>query len=225
MSRIPVCGKYAGPARHFVHSKVMAWAGVDRAVRTVEHHELPGPLADWRALREEIHRDVCARGYDAERGYFTQAYGSDQLDAALLLLPRVGFLPYRDARIVGTIEAVRDQLSQDGLLLRYHPQDSDDGLPGGEGAFLACSFWLVDALSGIGRRDDAIELFERLLSLRNDVGMLSEECDPTAGRQLGNTPQAFSLVGLINSARQLSGHHTVTSAGGRDQRLTVDPVC
>lgn len=208
-----------GAARHFVHSKVMAWAGVDRAVRTVEHHHLPGPLFEWRALRDEIHRDVCAHGYSAELGHFTQSYGSDELDAALLLLPRVGFLPYRDPRVVGTVDAIRDQLTRDGLVLRYRPQHSDDGLPGGEGAFLACSFWLVDALCSIGRRDDATTLFERLLHVRNDVGLISEEYDPRAQRQLGNTPQAFSLVGLINSARQLSGHHTTTSARGGRQHL------
>jgi GH15 family glucan-1,4-alpha-glucosidase len=211
-----------GPARHFVHSKVMAWAGVDRAVRTVENHHLPGPLSRWRALRDEIHDDVCTHGYNAEIGSFTQSYGSDHLDAALLLLPRVGFLPYDDPRIVGTVEAVRADLGCDGLLLRYHPQKSDDGLPGGEGVFLACSFWLVDALCGIGRTDDATALYERLLLLRNDVGMLSEEYDPDSHRHLGNTPQAFSLVGLINSARQLSGHHTTTSAHHRDRRRGSD---
>lgn len=211
-----------GPARHFVHSKVMAWAGVDRAVRTVQHHHLPGPLRRWQALRAKIHDDICTRGYNAERGSFTQSYGSDHLDAALLLLPRVGFLPYDDPRIVGTIEAVRDELSCDGLLLRYHPEKSDDGLPGGEGVFLACSFWLVDALCGIGRADEATELYERLLRLRNDVGMLSEEYDLKAQRHLGNTPQAFSLVGLINSARQLSGHYTTTSARGGQQHLYPD---
>jgi GH15 family glucan-1,4-alpha-glucosidase len=208
-----------GPARQFVHSKVMAWAGVDRAVRTVEHHHLAGPLFQWRALRDEIHRDVCANGYNAARGCFTQSYGSDDLDASLLLLPRVGFLPWSDRRVVATVKAIKDELSWNGLLLRYHPEKSDDGLPGGEGAFLACTFWLVDALYGIGEREQATALFERLLRLRNDVGMLSEEYDPDAGRQLGNTPQAFSLVGLINSARQLSGHRTTTNARSRQQHL------
>ena len=208
-----------GPARHFVHSKVMAWAGVDRAVRTVERHHLPGPLFEWRALRDQIHDDVCSHGYDADRNCFTQSYGSTELDDALLLLPRVGFLPYGDHRVVGTVEAVQRDLTRDGLLLRYDPQASDDGLPGDEGAFVACSFWLVDALCGIGRRDEAIALFERLLGLRNDVGMLSEEYDTTTGRQLGNTPQAFSLVGLINSARQFDGHHTTTSLPRHRQRL------
>ena len=211
-----------GPARQFVHSKVMAWAGVDRAVRTVENHGLPGPLDTWKALREEIHHEVCANGYDAQRHTFTQSYGSDELDAALLLLPRVGFLPWDDPRIIGTVDAVDAELGHDGLLLRYHPQKSDDGLPGDEGVFLACSFWLVDALCGIGRNKHATNLFERLLGLRNDVGLLSEEYDPHTARHLGNTPQAFSLVGLINSARQLSGHHTTTSARSKQQHLHPD---
>lgn len=197
-----------GPQRHFVHSKVMAWAGVDRAVRTVEKHGLPGPLDTWRNLRDTIHREVCERGFDSVRNTFTQSYDSHELDAALLLLPRVGFLAWDDPRIVGTVDAVQDQLCRDGFVLRYRPQHSDDGLPGTEGAFLACSFWLADALSGIGRADAATDLFERLLSLRNDVGMLSEEYDTESGQQVGNTPQAFSLVGLINTARQLSGHST-----------------
>jgi GH15 family glucan-1,4-alpha-glucosidase len=211
-----------GPARHFVHSKVMAWAGVDRAVRTVRHHGLAGPLDEWRALRDRIHADVCTNGYDAERQTFVQSYGSDQLDAALLLLPRVGFLPWRDPRIVGTVRAVQRELCADGFVLRYRPQDSNDGLPGQEGAFLACSFWLADALCGIGRTAEATRLFKRLLTLRNDVGLLSEEYDTVAQRQVGNTPQAFSLVGLINTARQLSGQHTDTSARRHEQNLHSD---
>ena len=193
--------------RHFVHSKVMAWVGVDAAVRAVEHHGLRGPVDRWRALREEIHADVCAKGYDPERGTFTQSYGSRGLDAALLLIPRFGFLGWDDPRVIGTVEAVQRELSEDGLLLRYRPEgvDTDDGLPGHEGAFLACSFWLVDALTGIGRRVEAEILFERLLGLRNDLGLLSEEYDTRAGRQLGNVPQAFSHVGLVNAARHLSG--------------------
>jgi GH15 family glucan-1,4-alpha-glucosidase len=196
-----------GPRRHFVHSKVMAWAGMDRAVQAVERFHLDGPVDDWRRLRQDIHDDVCTHGYDADRGTFTQFYGSTGLDAALLLLPRVGFLEPDDPRIVGTVEAVQRELDHDGLLLRYRP-DADggvDGLPGQEGAFLACSFWLVDALSMIGRQDQARQRFERLLGLRNDLGLLSEEYDVRAGRQLGNTPQAFSHVGLVNSACQLAG--------------------
>ncbi|OBG84334.1 glucoamylase [Mycobacterium sp. E802] len=208
-----------GPRRQFVHSKVMAWAGVDRAVRTVVNHKLDGPVDRWRALRDEIHRDVCAHGYDADRNTFTQSYGAPDLDASLLLIGRVGFLPWDDPRVIGTVEAVREELCHDGFVLRYHPQKADDGLPGGEGVFLACSFWLADALAGIGRTDEATELFERLLTLRNDVGLLSEEYDTVAHRQIGNTPQAFSLVGLINTARHLSGHRTTTSARGHEQHV------
>ncbi|WP_346619878.1 glycoside hydrolase family 15 protein [Blastococcus montanus] len=201
--------------RHFVHSKVMAWAGVDSAVRAVEQQGLDGPVDRWRALRSEIHADVCAKGYDAERGTFTQYYGSRGLDAALLLIPRFGFLGWDDPRVIGTVEAVRRQLDEDGLLLRYRPEaeDTDDGLPGAEGAFLACSFWLVDALNGTGRRTEATRSFERLLGLRNDLGLLSEEYDPRAGRQLGNVPQAFSHVGLVNAARHLSGTHPAEQPG------------
>ncbi|MBU9764020.1 glycoside hydrolase family 15 protein [Mycobacterium sp. TNTM28] len=208
-----------GPRRQFVHSKIMAWAGVDRAVRTVVNHHLDGPVDRWRALRDEIHRDVCTNGYDADRNTFTQSYGAPDLDAALLLIGRVGFLPWEDPRVIGTVEAVRAELCHHGFVLRYHPQKTDDGLPGGEGVFLACSFWLADALAGIGRTDEATELFERLLALRNDVGLLSEEYDAAAHRQIGNTPQAFSLVGLINTARHLSGHRTATSARGHEQHV------
>ncbi|MGC9540520.1 glycoside hydrolase family 15 protein [Streptomyces sp. UG1] len=207
-----------GPRRHFVHSKVMAWAAADRAVDTVLHHGLPGPVDHWRTLRDTIHAEVCAHGYDAERGTFTQFYGSRGLDAALLLLPRVGFLPWEDSRIHGTVEAVQRELCEDGLLLRYHPESDGgvDALPGTEGTFLACTFWLADALHGIGRSDQARAVFEHLLSLRNDVGLLSEEYDPRAHRQLGNTPQAFSLVGLVNTARSLSGIPTKTAHSGAE---------
>jgi len=196
-----------GPRRPFVHSKVMAWAGVDRAVQAVERYGLDGPVDRWRRLRQEIHDDVCAKGFDADRGTFTQFYGSRGLDAALLLIPRVGFLDWGDQRVIGTIEAVQRELTQDGFVLRYRP-DADggvDGLPGREGAFLACSFWLADALHGIGRREESERLFTRLLGLRNDLGLLSEEYDPHTRRQVGNTPQAFSHVGLVNTARHLSG--------------------
>ncbi|MDT0309530.1 glycoside hydrolase family 15 protein [Streptomyces sp. DSM 44917] len=196
-----------GERRHFVHSKVMAWAGLDRAVHAVRHQGMPGPADRWAALRDHIHDEVCAQGYDPERNTFTQFYGSRGLDAALLLLPRVGFLPWEDLRMRGTVEAVRRELAVDGLLVRYRP-DADggvDGLPGDEGAFLACTFWLADALHGTGRTAEARALFERLLGLRNDVGLLSEEYDTALGRQIGNTPQAFSMVGLVNTARNLSG--------------------
>ena len=196
-----------GPRRPFVHSKVMAWAGVDRAVQAVERFGLDGPVDRWRRLRQEIHDDVCTKGYDADRNTFTQFYGSRGLDAALLLIPRVGFLEWGDPRVIGTVEAVRRELTEHGFLLRYRPDADDgvDGLPGGEGAFLACSFWLVDALAGIHRAGEAEALFTRLLGLRNDLGLLSEEYDVAAGRQVGNTPQAFSLVGIVNAARHLSG--------------------
>ncbi len=194
-----------GPRRHFVHSKVMAWVGFDRAVSTVDAHGLGGPVDRWRAARAEVHAEVCAKGFDPDRNTFTQFYGSHQLDAALLLIPRVGFLPWHDPRVLGTIDAVRRDLNHHGFLLRYRTDANDvDGLAGPEGAFLACTFWLVDALHGVGRAAEATELFEQLLSLRNDVGLLSEQYDPVARRQLGNTPQAFSLVGLVNSARRLN---------------------
>jgi GH15 family glucan-1,4-alpha-glucosidase len=194
-----------GPRRHFTHSKVMAWVAADRMVKGVRGSGLPGPVDRWAALASTIHAEVMTRGYNAELNTFVQSYDSTDLDASLLLIPRVGFLPPDDRRVIGTIEAIQRDLTEDGFVLRYRSQNSDDGLPGGEGVFLACSFWLVDALHGAGRKDEAVLLFERLLSLRNDVGLLSEEWDPVANRQLGNTPQAFSHFALINSALQL--HH------------------
>ncbi|MDG9713845.1 glycoside hydrolase family 15 protein [Streptomyces sp. DH10] len=199
-----------GGRRQFVHSKVMVWVAADRAVRTLERHpELDGDLDGWRALRDEVHREVCDKGYDPERNTFTQSYGSRELDAALLLIPRVGFLPPDDPRVIGTIDAVRKELDHGGLLHRYSPTDSDqaeiDGLPGSEGTFLVCSFWLADALHMTGRTQEARELFERLVGLANDVGLLSEEFDPVTGRQLGNFPQAFSHIGLVNTAMALFG--------------------
>lgn len=199
----------------------MAWAGVDRAVHTVEAHGLDGPVDDWRRLRDRVHEEVCQKGYDADRGTFTQFYGSRGLDSALLLLPRVGFLPWDDERVLGTLNAVQRDLSHHGFLRRYDPEadGGTDGLSGSEGAFLACTFWLADALHGAGRDEEAEAVFERLVALRNDVGLLSEEYDPEAGRQLGNTPQGYSLVGLVNTARHLSGHHTRTSDDRRQQDL------
>jgi GH15 family glucan-1,4-alpha-glucosidase len=190
-------------------------------INAVERFGRPGPVDRWRALRARIHADVLDHGFDADRGTFTQSYGSRALDAATLLIPRVGFLPFTDPRVVGTVEAIRRDLCRDGLLLRYdHPDRPDsaaessiDGLPGGEGAFLACSFWLAEALDGVGRHDEAVALFERLAGLANDVGLLSEEYDPTTGRHLGNTPQAFSHVGLVNAARHLSGGSAPSAAG------------
>ncbi|MEU9300796.1 glycoside hydrolase family 15 protein [Streptomyces sp. NPDC048269] len=204
-----------GPRRHFVHSKVMAWVAADRAVRTLERDPLmAGELDRWRAIRDEVHRDVCEKGYDPERGTFTQYYGSSELDAATLLIPRVGFLPPDDPRVIGTVDAVREELGRSGLVRRYTTEGpSVDGLPGDEGAFLACSFWLADALYMTGREKEARTLFERLLTVCNDVGLLAEEYDPIAGRQLGNFPQAFSHVGLINTALTLARGEAVSVGG------------
>ena len=194
-----------GPRRRFTHSKVMAWVAADRAVRAVESG-LEGDATRWRRLAADIHEEVCREGYDAARGTFTQYYGSAALDASLLLIPKVGFLPASDPRVAGTVDAVRRELCRDGLVLRYVPdEDAADGLPPGEGAFLPCSFWLVDDLALLGRREEAHELFERLLSLRNDVGLLSEEYDVASGRLVGNFPQAFSHLALVASARSLPG--------------------
>jgi GH15 family glucan-1,4-alpha-glucosidase len=171
--------------------------------RSVREYGLPGPAGRWERLRDRIHHDVMRHGFDAERNTFTQAYGSAALDASLLLIPRVGFLPATDPRVMGTIAAIRHELSDGGLIRRYQTGQTDDGVKGSEGLFVACSFWLVDALHASGQLRDATELFERLLGLRNDVGLLSEEWDPAAQRQLGNTPQAFSHFALVISALQL----------------------
>ncbi|MFG2781867.1 glycoside hydrolase family 15 protein [Streptomyces prunicolor] len=197
-----------GPRRHFVHSKVMAWVAVDRTIKLIESGDADGPLEKWRELRDDIHRDVCERGYDKERNTFTQSYGSKELDASLLLIPQMGFLPPDDKRVIGTIEAIQRELSTpDGFILRYPTSGTDegvDGLPGDEGAFLACSFWMADDLAMIGRVDEARKLFEKLLSLRNDLGLLAEEWDPRLQRQVGNFPQAFSHVPLIDTALRLT---------------------
>jgi len=196
-----------GGRRHFVHSKVMVWVAADRAVRALEENpKLRGDLDGWRALRDEVHREVCEKGFDPERNTFTQSYGSRELDAALLLVPRVGFLPPDDPRVVGTVDAIREELGHGGLVRRYSTDGTPvDGLSGDEGTFLACSFWLADALHMTGRQKEARELFERLVGLANDVGLLAEEYDPVAHRQLGNFPQAFSHVGLVNTALALFG--------------------
>ncbi|MFI8854889.1 glycoside hydrolase family 15 protein [Streptomyces sp. NPDC053499] len=203
-----------GPRRHFVHSKVMAWVAVDRTVKLIESGDVDGPLERWRNLRDEIHRQVCEKGYDKERNTFTQSYGSKELDASLLLIPQMGFLPPDDKRVIGTIEAIQRELTtEDGFVLRY-PTSSEagadgaaenvDGLAGEEGAFLACSFWLADDLAMIGRVDEARKLFEKLLALRNEVGLLAEEWDSARQRQVGNFPQAFSHVPLIDTALRLT---------------------
>ncbi|OKJ71059.1 glycoside hydrolase family 15 protein [Streptomyces sp. CB02460] len=195
-----------GQRRHFVHSKVMAWVAADRAVRSLEEDpSLAGDADRWRAMRDAVHREVCEKGYDPVRNTFTQSYGSRELDAATLLIPRTGFLPPDDPRVIGTVDAVREELGSGGLVRRYSTDGgSIDGLPGGEGAFLACSFWLADALRMTGRAEEATELFERLLALRNDVGLLAEEYDTAGGRQLGNFPQAFSHIGLVGTAVALA---------------------
>ncbi len=202
-----------GPRRHFTHSKVMAWVAIDRAIKTIEESGAEGPLDRWKQVRQEIHDQVCEEGFNADKGSFTQYYGSDQLDASLLMIPLVGFLPATDPRVKGTIEAVERELLDGGFVLRYRTADTGDvdGLTGREGAFLACSFWLADCLAMIGRTDDARQMFDRLLALRNDLGLLSEEYDAVAGRLVGNFPQAFSHVSLVNSAAKLSGHGKPTA--------------
>jgi len=208
-----------GPRRHFTHSKVLAWVAFDRAVQTVESVGLSGPGERWRRLRADIHEEVCREGFHSGLNSFTQSYGTDELDAATLLIPLVGFLPADDPRVLGTIDAIQKHLTRDGFVERYRTQERNDvdGLSGGEGVFLPCSFWLVDALQLAGRRADAEALFERLLSLRNDLGLLSEEYDPDEKRLLGNFPQAFTHVGLVNSAYNLSHHR-----GPMDQRSGAD---
>jgi GH15 family glucan-1,4-alpha-glucosidase len=196
-----------GPERRYTHSAVMAWVAVDRGVKAVENFSLAGPADRWRALRAQIHADICRHGYDAERNSFVQYFGGKSVDAALLLLPQVGFLPPSDPRVAGTVAAIQRELIADGFVRRYITDPKVDGLPPGEGVFLACSFWLADNLVLLGRNDEAEALFERLLAIRNDVGLLAEEYDPRARRLLGNFPQAFSHVGLINTAHNLSLAH------------------
>jgi GH15 family glucan-1,4-alpha-glucosidase len=194
-----------GPRRQFTHSKVMAWVGVDRAVKAVERSRLNSPLDRWRALRAAIHADVCRHGFNPARNSFVQYYGAETLDAATLLIPLVGFLPPDDARVIGTVEAIRRELSVDGLVQRYSTEHNPiDGLPAGEGAFLPCTFWLVDNLVMMGRYAEARSIFENVIGLRNDVGLLAEEYDLRNQRQLGNFPQAFTHVFLINSAHNLT---------------------
>jgi GH15 family glucan-1,4-alpha-glucosidase len=195
-----------GPPRSFTHSKVMAWVALDRAIEAVERHGLAGEVDRWRTVRREIHETVCAHGYHAGRAAFTQEFGSDRLDASLLMMPLVGFLPIDDERVAGTVEAIRKELTHEGLVHRYHPRRSADvdGLPPGEGTFLPCSFWLVDCLCLANRHDEARVLFEQLLALRTPLGLLSEEYDSHARRLVGNFPQAFSHVALVNSAHNLA---------------------
>jgi GH15 family glucan-1,4-alpha-glucosidase len=192
-----------GGRRPFTYSKVMAWVAFDRSIKAVEQFGLQGPVQQWRAMRQKIHEEVCREAYNADIGAFVQSYGSRELDASVLLMPLVGFLPPTDPRVRSTIEAVEKGLMADGFVLRYRTEAGHDGLPGNEGAFLACSFWLADNLVLIGRREDAQRLYERLLSLRNDVGLLSEEYDPRERRLIGNFPQALSHIALVNTAHNL----------------------
>jgi GH15 family glucan-1,4-alpha-glucosidase len=192
-----------GPPQHFTYSKVMAWVAVDRCIRSAEMFGIAAPIAHWRRLREKMHRQICKEGFDRERGCFVQAYGSRALDASLLLLPTLGFLPADDPRYRGTIDAIERELMVEGFVRRYDPGRTDDGLGGGEGVFLACSFWLADAYAMTGRVDEAKSLFGRLLSLRNELGLLAEEYDPQHGCMLGNFPQAYSHVALIETAKRL----------------------
>jgi len=212
-----------GGPQHFTYSKAMAWVAFDRSIKSAEKYQLAGPLDRWREIRDRIHNDVCARGFDSELCSFVRAYGTKELDASLLLLPSIGFLPPDDPRILGTVEAIERDLMTDGLVKRYDTEKSDDGLPAGEGVFLACSFWLVDAYVMIGRRDDAERLFERLLTLRNDLGLLSEQYEPRARRLVGNFPQAFSHLALVNSASNL-GHAEKPAEQRADVRVAENPL-
>jgi GH15 family glucan-1,4-alpha-glucosidase len=193
-----------GPRRDFTHSKVMAWVAFDRAVKVVEKFKMEGPVERWRQVRDTIHREVCAKGFNRDVNAFVQYYGGKNLDAALLMVPLVGFLPPDDPRVTGTVEAIQRHLMQDGFVLRYSPDPKVDGLPAGEGAFLPCTFWLADALYMQGRKEEAETIFRRLLGLCNDVGLISEEYDRKAKRLVGNFPQAFTHVALINTAMNLS---------------------
>jgi GH15 family glucan-1,4-alpha-glucosidase len=206
-----------GPQRHYTYSKVMAWVVFDRAVRIAEQYDLEAPLDRWKQIRDEIHREVCERGYDSERRTFTQYYGSKELDASVLNIPLVGFLPATDERVTGTIDAVWRELGRDGFVSRYSTAETDDGLSGDEGQFLACSFWLVSALAENGRAEEARTLFERLLGLTNDLGLLAEEYDVARQRQIGNFPQAFSHLALIVAARDISSAESVHKRFERDE--------
>ncbi len=200
-------------AKHFTHSKLMAWVAYDRAVKGIEDFGLSGPLKEWKAEREKIRKEILENGWSEKRNSFVQSYRGHALDSALLMIPIVGFLPPDDPRVASTVDAIKSDLMEDGFLLRYRQEDLEDGVEGEEAAFIVCTFWLADALSIIGRREEAEEIFERLLLLRNDLGLLAEEYDPRAKRQLGNFPQAFSHVGLVNTANNL-----ISNAGPAKQR-------
>lgn len=210
-----------GGRQHFTHSKVMSWVALDRAVKSAEHFGVEGPIDRWKALRTRIFDEVCTKAFDRGLNSFVQSYGSRQLDASLLLMPLVGFLPPEDPRVRGTVSAIEQRLMVEGLVLRYDTAKTDDGLPPGEGAFLACSFWLADNYVLLGRLDDARKLFERLLALRNDLGLLAEQYDPRAQRQLGNFPQAFSHVALVDTALNLTRAELANVSGPAEQRAAV----
>jgi GH15 family glucan-1,4-alpha-glucosidase len=214
-----------GPRRHFTHSKVMAWVAFDRAIKDAEQDGLEGPIARWREVREAIHAQVCEKGFDSRRNSFVQSYESAYLDASLLLIPQVGFLPAEDPRVLGTIAAIERDLVAGGLVLRYSTATQVDGLPAGEGTFLPCSFWLADCYLLTGRREEGRALFERLLALSNDVGLFAEEYDPRAKRMLGNFPQALTHMALVNTARLLSmPEHAARGAGARGERPSAAAV-
>ncbi len=204
-----------GPKRHFVHSKMMAWVAVDRVIKSAELGRFQGDVARWKKLRAAIHEQVCRQGFDADLNSFVQYYGSKHLDASILMMPLVGFLPPEDERVIGTVKAIETHLMENGFVGRYTQDPAVDGMPHGEATFLPCSFWLADNYELQGRHGDAVRMFERLLEIRNDVGLLSEEYDPVAKRQLGNFPQAFTHVGLVNTAFNLTHRATQPAAGGR----------
>jgi GH15 family glucan-1,4-alpha-glucosidase len=206
-----------GPPLHFVYSKVMAWVAFDRAIKAIERYGLPGPVDEWRATRTRVHAEICEHGFDKERNTFRSAYGETTLDASLLLMAQVGFIAPKDPRYIGTIDAIERSLLVDGFVKRYNTHETDDGLTPGEGAFLACSFWLADAYVSVGRQGDADKMLKRLLSIRNDLGLLAEEYDTVNGRLIGNFPQAFSHVGLINTCFNLTRAHRPA-----EQRARVD---
>ncbi|KAF1028551.1 MAG: Trehalase [Burkholderia plantarii] len=210
-----------GGRKHFTFSKIMAWVAFDRAIKSAEQFRLPAPLEHWRTLRDTIHAEVCEKAWHEGKSAFTQSYGSDKLDASVLMLPLVGFLPPSDPRVAGTVAAIERELLHDGLVLRYRTTDFDDGLPPGEGTFLACSFWLVDNYAALGRIDDAHRLFRRLLSLANDLGLLAEEYDPIEKRQVGDFPQAFSHVALVHTAMNLM-HHEEEMAQAVGQPVAIE---
>lgn len=207
-----------GGAQQFTYSKLMAWVAFDRAILIGEQMKYDAPLAKWKKIRDAIHEQITEKGFNAQKNSFVQSYGSDQLDAALLLMPLVGFLPGTDERVQSTVEAVRRELMRDGLVLRYDTSKVDDGLPSGEGVFLACSFWMVSSLKAVGRREEAVKLFEHLLALQNDMGLLSEEYDPKGKRLVGNFPQAFSHISLVNAAFDLEDGEGIRERTHRHSR-------